>query len=161
VEKSALAGGKKNFATTGGIICNGQWKNPPGLAEKSAMFGGNSRSGGKLQAMLCENFPGKFRRRQVVVLRHALSGQELSEILFAVYQFTFPWEASKCCHLPVWNFHSPLAVRDLLDLVHNVILIKCIFRSGNPRGSGFSVKGLLREQRGSVYEQQGTEVDRS
>jgi transcriptional regulator of met regulon len=49
------------------------------------MFGGNSRSGGKLQAMLCENFPGKFRRRQVVVLRHALSGQELSEILFAVH----------------------------------------------------------------------------
>ncbi len=32
-------------------------------------------------------------------------------------------------------------VRNLLDLVHNVILIKCIFRSGNPRGSGFWVKG--------------------
>jgi hypothetical protein len=32
-------------------------------------------------------------------------------------------------------------VRDLLDLVHNVILIECIFRSGNPRGSGFWVKG--------------------
>jgi hypothetical protein len=48
------------------------------------MFGGNSRSGGKLQAMLCENFPGKFRRRQVAVLRHAPSGKELSEILFAV-----------------------------------------------------------------------------
>jgi hypothetical protein len=91
-EKFAKAGGKihfgwwkKNSATTGGTICNGQWKNPPGLAEKSTMFGGNSRSSGKLQAMLCENFPGKFRRRQVVVLRHALSGQELSEILFAVY----------------------------------------------------------------------------
>ncbi len=83
-KKSALAGGNKNSTTTGGIICSGQWKNPPGLAEKSAMFGGNSRSGGKLQAMLCENFPGKFRCRQVVVLRHALSGQELSEILFAV-----------------------------------------------------------------------------
>ncbi len=32
-------------------------------------------------------------------------------------------------------------MRDLLDLVHNVILIECIFRSGNPRGSGFWVKG--------------------
>jgi hypothetical protein len=32
-------------------------------------------------------------------------------------------------------------VRDLLNLVHNVILIECIFRSGNPRGSGFWVKG--------------------
>jgi hypothetical protein len=32
-------------------------------------------------------------------------------------------------------------VRDLLDLVHNVILIKCIFGSGNPGGSGFWVKG--------------------
>ncbi len=32
-------------------------------------------------------------------------------------------------------------MRDLLDLVHNVILIKCIFRSGNPGGSGFWVKG--------------------
>jgi hypothetical protein len=34
-----------------------------------------------------------------------------------------------------------LPVRDLLDLVHNVILIECIFRSGNPGGSGFWVKG--------------------
>ncbi len=32
-------------------------------------------------------------------------------------------------------------MRDLLNLVHNVILIECIFRSGNPRGSGFWVKG--------------------
>jgi hypothetical protein len=32
-------------------------------------------------------------------------------------------------------------VRDLLNLVHNVILKECIFRSGNPRGSGFWVKG--------------------
>ncbi len=41
---------------------------------------------------------------------------------------------------------------------------ECIFRSGNPRGSGFWVRGiggLLREQRGSVYEQQGAEVDGS
>jgi hypothetical protein len=34
-----------------------------------------------------------------------------------------------------------IGVRDLLDLVHNVVLIKCIFRSGNPGGSGFWVKG--------------------
>ncbi len=33
-------------------------------------------------------------------------------------------------------------MRDLLDLVPNVILIKCIFRSGNPGGgSGFWAKG--------------------
>jgi hypothetical protein len=95
-EKFTIASGKihfgwwkKNSTTTGGTICSGQWKNPPGLAEKSAMFGRNSRSGGKLQAMLCENFPRKFRRRQVVVLRHALSDQELSEILFAVCLCTY------------------------------------------------------------------------
>jgi hypothetical protein len=55
-------------------------------------------------------------------------------------------------------------VRDLLDLVHNVILIKCIFRSGNPRGSGFWVKGsswATERTKGSVYEQQGAEVDGS
>jgi hypothetical protein len=34
-----------------------------------------------------------------------------------------------------------VSLRDLLDLVHNVILIKCIFGSGNPGGSGFWVKG--------------------
>jgi hypothetical protein len=82
-EKFAKAGGKIYFGwwkinsvTTGGTISNGQWKNPPVSVEKSTMFGGNSRSCGKLQAMLCENFPGKFCCRQVVVLRHALSGQE-------------------------------------------------------------------------------------
>ncbi len=32
-------------------------------------------------------------------------------------------------------------MRDLLNVVHNVILIECIFGSGNPRGSGFWVKG--------------------
>ncbi len=32
-------------------------------------------------------------------------------------------------------------VRDLLDLVHNVILIECIFGSGKPGGSGFWAKG--------------------
>jgi hypothetical protein len=66
-EKFAKAGGKihfgwwkKNSATAmvSGKIHQGWRKNPPGLAEKSTMFGGNSRSSGKLQAMLCENFPG-------------------------------------------------------------------------------------------------------
>ncbi len=55
-------------------------------------------------------------------------------------------------------------VRDLLDLVHNVILIECIFRSGNPGGSGIWVKGnrwVTEETKGSVYEQQGAEVDGS
>jgi hypothetical protein len=32
-------------------------------------------------------------------------------------------------------------VRDLLDLVHNVILIECIFRSGNPGGVGILGEG--------------------
>jgi hypothetical protein len=54
----------------GGKIYHGWWKNP--------------HYGGKFQAMLCDNFPGKFRRRQVVVLRHTPSGLELSGIVFAV-----------------------------------------------------------------------------
>ncbi len=37
--------------------------------------------------------------------------------------------------------HASVPVRDLLDLVHSVFLIKCIFGSGNPVGSGFWVKG--------------------
>ncbi len=44
-----------------------------------------------------------------------------------------------------------LNVRDLLDLVHNVILIECIFGSGKPGGVGILGKGstwLLGEQRG-------------
>jgi hypothetical protein len=38
---------------------------------------------------------------------------------------------------------SPLygTVHDLLDLVHNVILIECIFGSGKPRGVGILGKG--------------------
>jgi hypothetical protein len=43
-------------------------------------------SGGKFQAMLINNYPGRFRRRQVVVLRHNVPGPEFSGILFAVYQ---------------------------------------------------------------------------
>ncbi len=41
-------------------------------------------SGGKFQAMLIDNYPGRFRRRQVVVLRHNVPGLEFSGILFAV-----------------------------------------------------------------------------
>jgi hypothetical protein len=60
-----------------GKIHNGWRKNPPLLAEILALAG-------KFRAMVCDSFPGKFRRRQVVVLRHALSGLELCRILFAV-----------------------------------------------------------------------------
>jgi hypothetical protein len=60
-----------------GKIHNGWRKNPPLLAEILALAE-------KVRAMVCDNFPGKFRRRQFVVLRHALSGLELSGILFAV-----------------------------------------------------------------------------
>jgi hypothetical protein len=42
-------------------------------------------SGGNFQAMLIDNYPGRFRRRQVVVLRHNVPGPEFSGILFAVY----------------------------------------------------------------------------
>jgi hypothetical protein len=56
---------------------NGWRKNPPLLAEILALAE-------KFRAMVCDNFPGKFRRRQVVVMRHTLSGLELCGILFAV-----------------------------------------------------------------------------
>ncbi len=55
-------------------------------------------------------------------------------------------------------------MRDLLDVVHNVTLIKCIFVSGKPRGAGFWVRGAhgcWENKEGSVYEQQGEEVDGS
>ncbi len=69
----------------------GQRKNPLCLADKSSPFGGNSCSGGNFhsggifRAILCDSFPGKFRCTQVVILRHTLSGLELSGILFAVH----------------------------------------------------------------------------
>jgi hypothetical protein len=34
--------------------------------------------------MLCDKYPGRFRRRQVVVLRHNLPAAEFSGILFAL-----------------------------------------------------------------------------
>ncbi len=60
-----------------------------------------------------------------------------------------------------------VSVRDLLDLVHNVILIECIFGSGNPRGGvGILGKGstwALGEQRGGQFtsnrEQRWTDSD--
>jgi hypothetical protein len=61
-----------------GKIHNGWRKNPPLLSEILALAE-------KFRAMVCDNFPGKFRHRQVVVLRHELSGLKLSGILFAVY----------------------------------------------------------------------------
>jgi hypothetical protein len=70
-----------------------------------------------------------------------------------------------------WEFSTPNTydtipiVRDLLDLVHHVILIECIFRSGNPGGSGFWVKGsswVTERTKGSVSsnrEQRWTDPD--
>jgi hypothetical protein len=47
--------------------------------------------GGKFQAMLLDKNPGRFRCRQVVVLRHAAPGPECSEIIFAVYIQSSRW----------------------------------------------------------------------
>jgi hypothetical protein len=41
-------------------------------------------SGGKFQAMLVDNYPGIFRGRQIVVLRHNVPGPGFSGILFAM-----------------------------------------------------------------------------
>jgi hypothetical protein len=72
-EQSSMGSGK---------IHQGWRENPPLLAEILALAE-------KFRAMVCDNFSGKFCRRQggVVVLRHALSGLELSGILFAVWYF--------------------------------------------------------------------------
>jgi hypothetical protein len=48
--------------------------------------------------------------------------------------------------------------------VHNVVLIDVYLDLENPGGSGFwwgGIDGLLGEQKGSVYEHQGAEVDGS
>jgi hypothetical protein len=55
-------------------------------------------------------------------------------------------------------------VSEHLDRVHNVVLIKCIFGSEKPRGVGILGKGstwAIERTKGSVYEQQGAEVDES
>ncbi len=57
-----------------------------------------------------------------------------------------------------------LNVRNHLVWVHNVILIECIFGSEKPRGVGILSKGgtwATERTKGSVYEQQGAEVDGS
>ncbi len=72
-EQSAMSSGK---------IHHGWQKNPALLAEILALAE-------KFCAMVCDNFLGKFSRQQVVVLRHALSGLELSRIRFAVWRRNF------------------------------------------------------------------------
>jgi hypothetical protein len=57
-----------------------------------------------------------------------------------------------------------MPVRDHLVWVHNVVQIECIFGSGKPQGAGILGKGstwATGNTRGSVYEQQGAEVDGS
>jgi hypothetical protein len=61
-----------------------------------------------------------------------------------------------------------LGVRDLLDLVHNVILIECIFGSGKPRGVGILGKGstwATERAKGGQFtsnrEQRWTDPDRA
>ncbi len=54
-------------------------------------------------------------------------------------------------------------VLDLVSQVRDVILMKCIFGSGRPQGSGFWNEGYMgkgREMGRSVYQQPGNEVDR-
>ncbi len=57
-----------------------------------------------------------------------------------------------------------IAVLGSSGAVHNVILINVYLDLENPGGSGFwwgGMDGLPREQKGSVYEHQGAEVDGS
>ncbi len=49
-------------------------------------------------------------------------------------------------------------VLDLVSQIRDVVLVRCIFSSGNPRGSGFW-NGEGMEMGRSVYEQSGTKVD--
>ncbi len=51
---------------------------------------------------------------------------------------------------------------DLVTQIRDVVFVRCIFSSGNPRGSGFWKEGYMgwSGQMGrSVYEQPGNEVD--
>jgi hypothetical protein len=60
--------------------------------------------------------------------------------------------------------YTDTIVREHPDRVHNVILIECIFGSGKPLGVGILGKGstwTIGGTKGSVYEQQGAEVDGS
>ncbi len=54
-------------------------------------------------------------------------------------------------------------VLDLVSQVRDVVIIRCIFGSGKPGGSGFWNEGYMgkgREMGRSVYKQPGTKVDR-
>jgi hypothetical protein len=51
-------------------------------------------------------------------------------------------------------------VLDLVSQIRDVVLVRCIFNSGNPRGSGFW-NGEGMEMGRSVYEHPGTKVDGS
>ncbi len=55
-------------------------------------------------------------------------------------------------------------VSELMGWVRNVVLIKCRFESGKPRGVGISGRRVYEPGEGMgklVYEQPGNEVDRS
>jgi hypothetical protein len=57
-----------------------------------------------------------------------------------------------------------ICVSELMGWVRNVVLIKCIFRSGKPRGVGISGRRVYEPGEGMgklVYEQPGNEVDGS
>ncbi len=57
-----------------------------------------------------------------------------------------------------------LTVSELMGWVRNVVLIKCIFGSGKPRGVGISGRRVYEPGEGMgklVYEQPGNEVDGS
>jgi hypothetical protein len=59
---------------------------------------------------------------------------------------------------------SVITVRELMGWVRNVVLIKCIFGTGKPKGgSGFWMGGYMGQVRKGelVYKQPETEVDDS
>jgi hypothetical protein len=51
-----------------------------------------------------------------------------------------------------------VTVLDLVSQIRDVVLVRCIFNSGNPRGLGFW-NGEGMEMGRSVYEQPGTKMD--
>jgi hypothetical protein len=64
----------------------------------------------------------------------------------------------------VWRIFQTkpkVTVLDLVSQIRDVVLVRCIFNSGNPRGLGFwNGEGWGGDGMGrSVYEQPGTEVD--
>jgi hypothetical protein len=64
---------------------------------------------------------------------------------------------------PHSEYRHYCTVLDLVSQVRDVVLMKCIFGSGRPRGSGFWNEGYMgkgREMGRSFYEQPGNDVDR-